>query len=83
MTNSVYPDGAPRWAASHLGLHCLLRPGRPGGVGKSKVWFIISYVVIIISYIGVSKSYVGLIISYVGVSKSYVGISKSYVGVSK
>ena len=26
VANSVDPDETPRFAASHLGLHCLLRP---------------------------------------------------------
>ena len=29
MSNSVDPDETPRSAASHLGLHCLLRPVCP------------------------------------------------------
>ena len=29
MANRVDPDETPRYAASHLGLHCLLRPECP------------------------------------------------------
>ena len=29
MANNVEPDEVPRSAASHLGLHCLLRPVCP------------------------------------------------------
>ena len=29
MANSIDPDETPRSAASHLGLHCLLRPVCP------------------------------------------------------
>ena len=35
MANSVDPDETPRSAASHLGLHCLLRPVYPNTYGKS------------------------------------------------
>ena len=34
LANSVDPDEAPRSAASHLGLHCLLRPVCPTTYGK-------------------------------------------------
>ena len=34
MANSVDPDETPRSAASHLGLHCLLRPVCTNTYGK-------------------------------------------------
>ena len=34
VANSVDPDEKPRSAASHLGLHCLLRPVCPNADGK-------------------------------------------------
>ena len=34
MANSADPDETPRSAASHLGLHCLLRPVCPNTWGK-------------------------------------------------
>ena len=34
MANSVDPDETPRSAASHQGLHCLLRPVCPNTYGK-------------------------------------------------
>ena len=34
MANSVDPDETPRSAASHLGLHCLLRPVCPNTYDK-------------------------------------------------
>ena len=34
MANSVDPDETPHSAASHLGLHCLLRPVGPNTYGK-------------------------------------------------
>ena len=34
MANSVDPDEMPRYAASHLGLNCLLRPVCPNTYGK-------------------------------------------------
>ena len=44
MANSVDPDETPRSAASHLGLHCLLRPVCPNTYGKyGKGFFLISY----------------------------------------
>ena len=33
VANSVDPDETPRSAASHLGLHCLLRPACPNTYG--------------------------------------------------
>ena len=34
VTNSVDPDETPHFVASHLGLHCLLRPICPNTYGK-------------------------------------------------
>ena len=34
MANSVEPDETPHSMASHLGLHCLLRPVCPNTYGK-------------------------------------------------
>ena len=34
VANSVDPDETPRSAASHLGLHCFLRPVYPNTYGK-------------------------------------------------
>ena len=34
MANSVDPDETPRFAASHLGLHCLLSPVCPNTYGR-------------------------------------------------
>ena len=34
MANSVDPDERPHFAASHLGLNCLLRPVCPNTYGK-------------------------------------------------
>ena len=34
VANIVDPDETPQFAASHLGLHCLLRPVRPNSYGK-------------------------------------------------
>ena len=36
MANSVDPDETRRSVASHLGLHCLLRPVGPNTYGKVK-----------------------------------------------
>ena len=34
VANNVDPDDTPRFAASHLGLHCLLRPVCPNTYDK-------------------------------------------------
>ena len=38
MTNSVDPDETPHSAASHLGLHCLLRPVCPNHMVNTVGW---------------------------------------------